>query len=360
MYHPTRTRRAFTLIELLVVIAIIAILIGLLLPAVQKVREAAARTTCQNNLHQIGLASMNYESSYGYLPPGGLANPTGTPGTATQWGAPPSWKGPMTGTLAFILPYMEQDNVYKIMSNFNAGLFSYTSSVNPWTYWIGQPASTDGNYTAPVPGVDSKIKAYTCPLEDPNQLKGATANGLWGFIDFIFPGDDCSGTFNKNSTCIDYAQDTNPSWPASGFVEPGGANYLSCAGGLGTGFQDAAYASGPILPGIYTLNSKTKIASIGDGTSNTLAFGETIGEDPASRGASLRWAWAGAGGMPAAYGLKDFKTARWSNYSSRHSGGIVNFAMQDGSVRGVKMTIDLRTLKLLAAMNDGLVINGDF
>src|SRR5881409_345840 len=94
---PRRQVRGFTLIELLVVIAIIGILIGLLIPAVQKVREAAARINCANNLKQIGLAILNYESTYGQFPPG-----LGIPANANVTGR--------ASVLAVILPYMEQGN----------------------------------------------------------------------------------------------------------------------------------------------------------------------------------------------------------------------------------------------------------
>jgi prepilin-type N-terminal cleavage/methylation domain-containing protein len=134
-FISVRRRRGFTLIELLVVIAIIAVLIGMLLPAVQKVREAAARTQCSNNLKQLGLAVHNYAGVYGTrLPP--LTSATGAPNFGKYNG----------GILITLLPFLEQDNLFK------------AAMANPNDTW-------DVNVPGGGPVRTQLVKTYQCPAD---------------------------------------------------------------------------------------------------------------------------------------------------------------------------------------------------
>lgn len=159
--HSLSRPRGFTLIELLVVIAIIAILIGLLLPAVQKVREAAARMSCSNNLKQISLATINCADTHGgLLPPSIGFYPATTPAGVAGVGIPNNGNG---GILLHILPYLEQGNAY------NASLTSDARNGGFATYSEWGPGM-DG-----LPGL--RIKSYICPSDPTNLPGGVDGNG---------------------------------------------------------------------------------------------------------------------------------------------------------------------------------------
>jgi prepilin-type N-terminal cleavage/methylation domain-containing protein len=301
-------RRGFTLIELLVVIAIIAILIGLLLPAVQKVREAAARMQCDNNLKQIALASHDFQSTYGRLPPGCNSDPPGQPiSFAYQY----------YGTLAFLLPYIEQDNLYKQLSpapNLN--------SLQPGANWWNTSGWNAAFY---------RIKIFECPSDT-----AASAQTIFVLTD------------------------TQPAGPSSAYLQAwsfgsnppynfGVTNYLGVMGGMGklnNGWDPWA--------GLYYTQSAVSMTQLtaADGASNTLAFGEnsTLAGQLAGNG-SNGFAWMGAGGMPVAYG---FSPAAWWTFSSNHP-GVINFALGDGSVRGISKTAATRAIRSAAGWMDGEV-----
>jgi len=334
-------RRAFTLIELLVVIAIIGILIALLLPAVQKIREAAARMSCSNNLKQIGLAAMNYESTYQSLPPGFNNSPNSVSIKNSYVGA-----GPYIGCLVYLLPYMEQGNVY---NQIPTDEFSLTTTEGAWAYstppFDYQSGVSQVNGTGIAPWAQNvHIKSYECPSDN---LYGPVGTGL---VDAYF-------YFSPNYIAIDYIFDV----PGFGH-EVGRTNYIACNGALGTdsGLCGIPIPGNPNPPwsafvGVYDTNSKTKITSIADGTSNTIGFGETLaGKSQGVRDFALMW--PGSGTMPAAWGLPTDAGATWTTFSSRH-GPVVNFAFCDGSVRPIVKGCDYNTFVSAAGMQDGNVIN---
>src|SRR5438445_8586734 len=183
--------RGFTLIELLVVIAIIAILIALLLPAVQKVREAAARSTCQNNLHQLGVAAHNYHSAYGKLPPGydGPSPNVDYPFDGHLTNGNPKF----IGSLVYLLPYVEQAPIYQQLRTVNDS--SYTG-----TWWGTNPDWTLAHSTIPI---------YLCPSDpaDKGNVTGGSAalmhsydsgppDGAEGAVLYYFPGINDLGKTN--------------------------------------------------------------------------------------------------------------------------------------------------------------------
>jgi prepilin-type N-terminal cleavage/methylation domain-containing protein/prepilin-type processing-associated H-X9-DG protein len=295
-----RTRRAFTLIELLVVIAIIAILIGLLLPAVQKVREAAARSTCQNNLKQIVLASHNYESANQSQLPPGCNNSAGTGGGIGN---------SMAGTLAYLLPYVEQDAAYRTFAS-------------PGT-WI--MPGTAGYYNGS--GSTANIKSYLCPAD----VAGTIQPDLGSFAFFVYYPGGMTGYY------------------FGGYAGYGRTNYASNAGYLGN-------VPGYPYVGPFAVNTRTKLTDIADGTANTFAFGEALGgaSPPASRDFVANWY---SFNLPTAWGLSP--TPQWYQYGSRHSGNIVNFSMCDGSVRGCRVGMSSNTFQYAAGMNDGAVYSAN-
>jgi prepilin-type N-terminal cleavage/methylation domain-containing protein/prepilin-type processing-associated H-X9-DG protein len=276
-----QSRAAFTLIELLVVIAIIAILIGLLLPAVQKVREAAARMQCTNNIKQISLAAMNYESSYGMLPPGIVY----TAGVSNQTS--------YVGTLVYLLPYIEQNNLYTQIDQTLFNLPPSTVSGNWWGTAYGQSQNA--------------LKTYTCP-SDPLGATGQPSSGVFAYV-YTTAGGLSGASFGVPSPVAR-------------------SNYASVSGALGSS-TDPFWGK---YVGVYTPNSKTKITSIIDGTSNTLGFGETMGgTTPGTRDFTL--SWMGGANLPTAWALPN--TTGWYSYGSAHT-GIVNFGYCDGSVRSIR------------------------
>jgi prepilin-type N-terminal cleavage/methylation domain-containing protein/prepilin-type processing-associated H-X9-DG protein len=217
---PARARRrAFTLIELLVVIAIIGVLVGLLLPAVQKVRAAAQRTQCVNNLKQIGLALHNFHDVNRHLPSGYIASaPSGDPNFATA----PGW-----GWAPFILPYLEQAALYERLQ----GAIESNTPI------------TDPSVAAPI---QRRVSQFVCPSD-------------------VIPDD----AFTV------YSLAGNTSYPlVYNEGAPGTVVAAACSYAASCGRDEDSDADGITGSGVFYCNSQTRLTDIKDGTSCTILIGE--------------------------------------------------------------------------------------
>jgi prepilin-type N-terminal cleavage/methylation domain-containing protein len=318
--RPARPRphSAFTLIELLVVIAIIAILIGLLLPAVQKVREAAARMQCANNLKQIGLGCHNYNDSVGFLPPALIAD---------HWG---TWA-------VLILPYIEQQNGYNLW-NIQTQFYQQTTAAQ-----------------------QLQVKTYYCPARRaPTQLSSPgdkPDNGVPSSNTYPGALSDYAGCAGNLAS---YSAPINPIWldspMAPGTIVSSNVCLPNSGGVVGSG----AAATVPMFKGQVTLTGIT------DGTSNTLLVGEkqvptvnfgvSVGDGSIYCG-DHEWNYTRAVGptVPLAAGPTD--TTSWQNkFGSNHT-GVVQFVLADGSVRSLATSTDTTVLGGLATRNGGEAVS---
>jgi prepilin-type N-terminal cleavage/methylation domain-containing protein len=309
---PVRSRRfAFTLIEILVVIAIIAVLIGLLLPAVQKVRAAAARMKCQNNLKQLILAAHTYESSRGEFPPG----------LDRQGGGP----------LLHLLPYIEQEAQYRLIK-FNPA--------DPPVAYVTDPVNRPPvGTTLPSPrpryGLEGNFKTFECPAA-PDSLDAIQ-------ISIVVRTSGTAGVdFPSPPLPLGIRMSAEP-----GSQVLGRAHYLANAGfPLGTvrsGGQPVV-VDGPFR---YLRGKGIKVGAVTDGLSNTFFFTESVpGPDFGSAEVyGHHWGMArylpefgmcphGATGATGTAWTANCTNSKYRLPSSNHS-GITNFALGDGQVRTV-------------------------
>jgi prepilin-type N-terminal cleavage/methylation domain-containing protein/prepilin-type processing-associated H-X9-DG protein len=315
--HSGGREKAFTLIELLVVIAIIAILIGLLLPAVQKVREAAARMECSNNLKQIGLATQHFHDQYKKLPPAWAPDAYYGTGNTSPVGAG------VVGTIHFfLLPFIEQDNVYKGANgnSANAGNVAIKPYVCP---------SDSSNLTNPIPGVGAATD-YAANLlvfrpTGPGTILTGIKDGTSNTVIFAERFQQCQNPSAPATTYCLWAQYPVPSTPATAYNAPvfGWRDYT------------AAIPTAPnpnnASPAEPSYEQTGTYATVIQGTSGGLPFQV----NPPSNSCDYRITQTG------------------------HS-GVMNVGMADGSVRNVSSGLNTATWAIACSPADGLPLPSDW
>jgi prepilin-type N-terminal cleavage/methylation domain-containing protein/prepilin-type processing-associated H-X9-DG protein len=317
-----RARQAFTLIELLVVIAIIGILVGLLVPAVQKVRESASRLQCTNNLKQLALAVHNYHGVTKNLPPATVAK------------VQLSWH-------VLVLPYLELENQFRAMDTTTPGSYSTTKNRNN-----PHGLTRMGNYLCPSSSVDRMILAPSPPhnVNPPDRVPANT-----GAAPYTVHYYGMTGPRGINP-------ETGLAYPQSKCTHDGTPMATS---GM---FQPDQFADGKTAP--------LRLADVADGTSNTIMLGEMSWFS--QLGTRYRsWLRGGEAGGCYCVGARNatnainsaMKAALIAQFNeipmgSMHPGGA-NFALGDGSVRFIQESISMTTYRALASRHGREVI-GDY
>jgi prepilin-type N-terminal cleavage/methylation domain-containing protein len=305
MRAPT-PRRGFTLIELLVVIAIIAILIGLLLPAVQKVRDAANRMSCGNNLKQLGLAVHNFHDTNDTLVPAWIGDNTRDPDGWATWAV-------------LLLPYLEQDNTYRL-----------------WD--LRYPASKQ----TPA-AFQEQLKVLHCPSRPAFVLSvGDFASPGGGLTDYAASFGTEASFDQSNGAIIP----VNPPVSTDSAGNPiyttwrGQLTFASITDGLS---QTFLFGEKHIRPN--SLRGKNEDRSVFGGQNNSIR--RMAGVGPTGNVRPLR--------PP-----QDQNGAHANESFGGPHAGVCQFVFGDGSVKAVRTTVDVQTLSLLATRNDGQVIAGDY
>lgn len=312
-------RRAFTLVELLVVIGILLVLVGILVPAIQKVREAANRMVCGSRLRQIALAAHHYANDHHQLPFGYLG-----PSLAKNTDYPDHFReGQWIGHFPVLLPYLEQDAILRqIQCNFSP---RYVSPL-PWFWKERRKKTHEENYRVAM----TRLKLFRCPSA-PNYEPEYEAHG-WGsggtMVSLHVFNSRLFGTFTDGWKA-------SYEGVASKYRSFGKTNYMGVAGcGSGDHPFFRQYA------GVFTNRLSLSLAQISarDGTSNTLMYGEACGTMAwGSRPESMDISWMAGGGLGTYLGLQRASTGTLITFASYHTRGV-QFSFADGSVRSLSYT----------------------